>query len=584
VRSGLLPGLAAALVDCVRQRRHAPVAGAAVAITLLLHLMQHDPAAAMAEVTALGNAAVDPLLAIAADGDRIDALAAFGALTTLIAEAPALAARCAACSAALCAAARCIRGTGVGPTDPGCAALSFISAAASRKAGCADVVAAQPQVVRAAVRAVAGAGEAGVGFNAMRLLGRLTVGRPADVTHELLRAPGALASLVRQLSPPAEGSTRWTAAAALCVAVGCDEGASHAALQLGAMDPLVALFDTPYSKRTDVEDSLDGRASGEATDAALTTVVAGLHSLVKAAGDGCASLSRAVFLEPGGFVRALIAVAGCGDLKACLAAMSLMCALSCEASDGQLRLLAARNPDLVTSAAKALCCLLEGALVNELSAAQLCCPVFGSCPHILHTFGVVAIPDAGDPGTTFSSAAWVPEVVAALQAAVSEPQTAASSADAARAQQQGDEGDSSAKCPESLEMRRAAAELLQRLQAARGAASEQQQQQHQQQQQQQQQQQLREAQQQQQQQPVPPSQQQAGAPAAPPAAGAAAAAEQCAECGARGRLRLCRGCRAVRYCGEECARRAWKGGHRAECLAAQAAGQQPSGQQLQPQS
>jgi hypothetical protein len=41
----------------------------------------------------------------------------------------------------------------------------------------------------------------------------------------------------------------------------------------------------------------------------------------------------------------------------------------------------------------------------------------------------------------------------------------------------------------------------------------------------------------------------------------------------------------VRYCGEECARRAWKGGHRAECLAAQAAGQQagqqPPGRQLQ---
>jgi hypothetical protein len=82
---------------------------------------------------------------------------------------------------------------------------------------------------------------------------------------------------------------------------------------------------------------------------------------------------------------------------------------------------------------------------------------------------------------------------------------------------------------------------------------------------------------------LPSTQPQAGGPAAP-VAGAVAASQLCAECGAGARLRLCRGCRMVRYCGEECARRAWKGGHRAECLAAQAArqqaGQRSSGQQL----
>jgi hypothetical protein len=53
----------------------------------------------------------------------------------------------------------------------------------------------------------------------------------------------------------------------------------------------------------------------------------------------------------------------------------------------------------------------------------------------------------------------------------------------------------------------------------------------------------------------------------------------CAGCGraeAAGsgvRLRPCRGCRRVRYCGEECMRRQWPG-HRAACKAAQAAAQQ----------
>jgi hypothetical protein len=35
------------------------------------------------------------------------------------------------------------------------------------------------------------------------------------------------------------------------------------------------------------------------------------------------------------------------------------------------------------------------------------------------------------------------------------------------------------------------------------------------------------------------------------------------------RLRLCRGCRQVRYCGEECMRRHWAS-HRPACKAAQA--------------
>jgi hypothetical protein len=53
----------------------------------------------------------------------------------------------------------------------------------------------------------------------------------------------------------------------------------------------------------------------------------------------------------------------------------------------------------------------------------------------------------------------------------------------------------------------------------------------------------------------------------------------CAGCGRAGapgsgvRLRLCRGCRQVRYCGEECMRQQWPG-HRAVCRAAQAAAKQ----------
>lgn len=36
-------------------------------------------------------------------------------------------------------------------------------------------------------------------------------------------------------------------------------------------------------------------------------------------------------------------------------------------------------------------------------------------------------------------------------------------------------------------------------------------------------------------------------------------------------FKLCGGCRAVRFCGDECRRAGWKAGHKAECRAAQAA-------------
>jgi hypothetical protein len=563
-------------VDCVRQRRQAPGGVAAAAAILIMALAQHDCAAVVAEVIALGDVAAAPLLALAADGDSDDSLAGVMALTIFLTGAPALAARCAACPAAVGAAARHILGTGVGLTDLGDVALSFLAAAASPEGGVVDALAAQPQVVKAAVRAVAGAAEAVVVFNAMRLLQQILTARPADAARELLRVPGALAALVQQLSPPAEARTRCRAAAALCMAVECDEAVAREALQLGAMDPLVALLIQCGSKDGPIG------VSDETTNAAwCTSILVGLHLLVRAASDGGSSFARAVYPAPGGFARALTAVASQRGLPACSAALSLLCALCSRSSAGPLHLLAARSPDLVAGAAKALCRLLEGALVDDLSAAQLCCPVYGLCPHILHTFGLIAIPEAGDLSTAFASAAWVPQVIAALQAAVTEPPTAASSADAdmARAQQQGPEACGLAQCPARQEMRLAAAELLQRLQAAlhAAAAAEQQQQQQQ-----------HGDPRQQQQQQVRPSPPHAGTPESPPAAGAAAAAEQCAECGAGGRLRLCRGCRAVRYCGEECARRAWKGGHRAKCLAAQAArqqaGQRPSGQQLKLQS
>jgi hypothetical protein len=376
---------------------------------------------------------------------------------------------------------------------------------------------------------------------------------------------------------------------ALCTAVACNEAAARAVLQLGALGPLIALFDTPFSTDPTIT---EGAIIGQTADAALTIILMGLHTLVTAAGDGGSSFARVVLTDPGGFVRALTAAACQEGFTQCWTAMSLLCALGSETSADQLRLLAARNPHLVADAAKVLCHLLGAAVAADFRAAQLCCPVYGSCPHILHTFEVIAIPESDDAGATLASAAWVPEVVAALHAAVAEPPTAASCADTAPAQQRGEEAGGRAECLARKEMRRAAAELLHRLQAARDIAAKQQQQHQQPQQEQQQQQQQQEQQQQQLQhrearQQRPLTQPQAGVPAAPPAAGAAAASERCAECGTGGRLRLCRGCRAVRYCGEECARRAWKGGHRAECLAAQAAGQQagqqPSGQQLQPQ-
>jgi hypothetical protein len=49
----------------------------------------------------------------------------------------------------------------------------------------------------------------------------------------------------------------------------------------------------------------------------------------------------------------------------------------------------------------------------------------------------------------------------------------------------------------------------------------------------------------------------------------------CAVCGktvADGvRLRLCRGCRAARFCSDACYKAGWRGGHRQECKAAQEA-------------
>jgi hypothetical protein len=54
----------------------------------------------------------------------------------------------------------------------------------------------------------------------------------------------------------------------------------------------------------------------------------------------------------------------------------------------------------------------------------------------------------------------------------------------------------------------------------------------------------------------------------------------CSFCGASAaapgtRLRLCRGCRAARFCSDACYRKGWAAGHRQACKAAQAQAQQP---------
>ncbi|KAI8470189.1 MAG: hypothetical protein J3K34DRAFT_421311 [Monoraphidium minutum] len=63
--------------------------------------------------------------------------------------------------------------------------------------------------------------------------------------------------------------------------------------------------------------------------------------------------------------------------------------------------------------------------------------------------------------------------------------------------------------------------------------------------------------------------------AAPAPAGAA---RSCLQCGAAtapggGPLKVCRGCRAVRFCSEECLRLAWRAGHKEACAALRAARQ-----------
>ena len=39
----------------------------------------------------------------------------------------------------------------------------------------------------------------------------------------------------------------------------------------------------------------------------------------------------------------------------------------------------------------------------------------------------------------------------------------------------------------------------------------------------------------------------------------------CGNCGSTRNLKVCRGCRVVRYCNDECQRQAWKAGHKKEC-------------------
>jgi hypothetical protein len=101
---------------------------------------------------------------------------------------------------------------------------------------------------------------------------------------------------------------------------------------------------------------------------------------------------------------------------------------------------------------------------------------------------------------------------------------------------------------------------------AAGESAPQLSQQQQQQQQQQRRQQQQRQQQQQQQQQQEQQQQQAVTP------------PYCAECGKTAedgvRLRLCRGCRAARYCSDACYKAAWKGGHRQQCEAAREAQRQ----------
>jgi hypothetical protein len=58
----------------------------------------------------------------------------------------------------------------------------------------------------------------------------------------------------------------------------------------------------------------------------------------------------------------------------------------------------------------------------------------------------------------------------------------------------------------------------------------------------------------------------------------------CAFCGTAAagggpRLRLCRGCRAAHFCSDACYKAGWKGGHKQQCQAMQAARQQAGSSQ-----
>ncbi|KIZ06373.1 hypothetical protein MNEG_1573, partial [Monoraphidium neglectum] len=606
VRSSLLPGLATALVDCVRQRRHAPGDVAASAVLLIPHLLQPDIHEQVSHLLAQDPAAADPLLALVAGGDPHGAVPALALLTT-IAYSSAQAARCAACPAALETAAQYVLSSGVEPLSAGGIAIRFMSVVAIGDAlngSCAKALVAQPRVIKAAVRAVTSdAAERDTAYEAARLLAALSTAgdhdktQGDDVTRELLRAPGALAALVRRLSPPTELRTRWCSALSISIAVARDKEAARLALQLAVMRPLFALLETFEAGQLAGEGVPDGsRSAGGGLHPDWVVVLIGLLALAKAADDGGASFARAAEPVLSGVVCTLIDAASRSESPNCESAMSLLRILGSNFPAREMCTSVGHKPHVVAAAAQVLCGLLRGRQPHEpIQLLTLC----GS----LHTLGNLVIPEPGAADITLLSVPWVPELTAALRAVVAGPLTAAESGNQDQAQLQANEARGSAGHQASREVRQTATDILQRLQAALGVAAQQQQeplqtqqQQHQQQEQQEQEQQEQEQQEQQQQrqrqqaagwhepqeqrQQQPPSTQpQAGAPAASPAAGAAAAAsERCAECGTGGRLRLCRGCRAVRYCGEECARRAWKGGHRAECLAAQAAGQ-AAGQQ-----
>lgn len=44
----------------------------------------------------------------------------------------------------------------------------------------------------------------------------------------------------------------------------------------------------------------------------------------------------------------------------------------------------------------------------------------------------------------------------------------------------------------------------------------------------------------------------------------------CAECGSPHNLKLCSGCKKIRFCGKDCHKSAWKAWHKKQCLKMQA--------------